>query len=368
MTQSRVIMHVDLDYFYAQVEERENPSYKGKPVVVCVYSARGGDSGAVSTANYVARELGVKSGIPIVLAKRILKDKEAVFLPVNHPLYGRVSEEIMNLLRSHADGFEQGGVDEAYVEVTQRTGGDFEKARILAQEIKAEILEKEELTCSIGVGPNKLVAKIASDYKKPDGLTVVEPERVIKFLHPLPVGKILGIGKKTEKTMNELGLKTISQLATYDQKALIAQFGKVLGSYFHDAANGVDESPVQERGEAKSISRITTLKENTRDPDAILRDVYKLSEDVHRHVKEGGLKFRSITLVAIMENLKIHSRTKTLEASSDDLDVVKSTEKELLEAFLEEEPDLELRRVGVKVSNFSKEERQKSIVEFLVKT
>jgi len=218
------------------------------------------------------------------------------------------------------------------------------------------------------VGPNKLVAKIASDYKKPDGLTVVEPERVIKFLHPLPVGKIPGIGKKTEKTMNELGLQTISQLATYDQKALIAQFGKVWGPYFHDAANGVDESPVQERGEAESISRITTLKENTRDPDAIIRDVYKLSEDVHRYVKEGGLKFRSITLVAIMENLKIHSRTKTLEASSDDLQVVKSTEKELLEAFLEEEPDLELRRVGVKVSNFSKEEKQKSIVEFLVKT
>src|SRR3990170_5323487 len=114
MTQLRVVMHVDLDYFYAQVEERENPSYRGKPVVVCVYSARGGDSGAVSTANYVARGLGVKSGIPIVLAKRILKDKDAVFPPVNHALYGRVSEEIMNLLRSHADVFEQGGVDEAY--------------------------------------------------------------------------------------------------------------------------------------------------------------------------------------------------------------------------------------------------------------
>jgi DNA polymerase IV (archaeal DinB-like DNA polymerase) len=360
-------MHVDLDYFFAQVEERENPSIKDKPVVVCVYSARGGDSGAVSTTNYIARRLGVKSGIPIVFAKRILKDKAAVFLPVNHPLYGRVSEEIMNLLRSHSDNFEQGGIDEAFLEVTKRTEGDYEKAQSLAQEIKTEILEKERLTCSIGIGLNKLVAKIASDYLKPDGLTVVKPEQLTEFLSPLPVGKLLGVGRKTEERMNGLGIEYIGQLAVFDPRTLTDHFGRTLGIYFHNAANGIDESLVQERAEAESLSRITTLKENTRELNKILEEVYKLSEDIVRRMKERNLNFKSVTVIAIMENLRIHSRTKTMGTSIDDSEIVKTLVKELFENFLKEEPKLELRRVGIKVSNFAQEKSQKPLDVFLSK-
>ena len=195
----RVIIHVDLDYFFAQCEERENPAYKDKPVVVCVYATRGGDSGAVSTANYVARKFSVKSGIPITLAKRLLKGRDAVFLPVNRELYDKVSLEIMRILRNHADRFEQVSIDEAYLDVSQKANGNFALASELAKEIKEDILAREKLTCSIGVGPNKLVAKVAAGHKKPDGLTIIKPEEVRGFLFPYLLINFQALARRLRK-------------------------------------------------------------------------------------------------------------------------------------------------------------------------
>ncbi len=351
-------MHMDLDYFFAQCEERENPSLKNKPVVVCVYSARGGDSGAVSTANYIARKYGVKAGIPIALAKRRLKERDAVFLPVNRELYETVSESIMGLLRGYADRFEQVSIDEAFLDVTQRVGGSFERAREIAQSIKEDILAKERLTCSVGIGPNKLIAKMAADFQKPNGLTLVKPEDVKSFLSGLPVDKLYGVGRKTEKRMLEMGIKTVGELAKYPLEDLVKAFGKTLGLYFHNASNGVDDEPVQERGMAESISRITTLRENTRDLNTILEDLYRLSEAIHERVVEQGLNFKSIGIVAIMEDLSIHTRSKTLSSPTDDLKVIRKTCRELLEGFLEKESSLQLRRIGVRVSGLTVGQRQ----------
>ena len=197
--QTRIVMLVDLDYFYAQCEEIRNPTIKNKPVVVCVFSGRTKDSGVVSTANYVARKYGVYSGISILLAKKKLKDVDAVFLPVDTEFYKEISDKIMVTLRIHADRFEQVGIDEAYMDVTKRIKTNYSAAKELAEIIKHEVFILQKLTCSIGIGPNKLVAKIAADIKKPDGLTMVRPGGVRSFLSPLSVRSLVGVGKKTEK-------------------------------------------------------------------------------------------------------------------------------------------------------------------------
>jgi len=363
--QTKVIMLVDLDYFFAQCEERRNPSLKDKPVVVCVYSGRTEDSGAVSTANYIARKYGVKSGVPISLAKKKLKNKDAVFLPVDHEFYEEVSEKIMTILRNHSDRFQQVGIDEAYLDVSQKVKGNFEEAKKLAQKIKKEVKTQQKLTCSIGIGPNKLVAKIAADYQKPDGLTIVKPEQVESFLSPLPVSRILGVGRKTRKKMQTLGIRTISDLANYDVQRLIEVFGKKLGTYFHNASIGIDDEPVQERGEVESISRISTLKEDTRDLEAILKKTNQLCDEVHAKLVQQGLSFKSVGTVAVMTDMSIRSRSKTFESPTNELETLKKTVKELFEKFLSES-ELEARRVGVKVSNFVKEqERQKQITNFI---
>jgi DNA polymerase IV (DinB-like DNA polymerase) len=365
--QTRIIMLVDLDYFYAQCEEMRNPSIKNKPVVVCVYSGRTEDSGAVSTANYVARKYGVKSGIPIILAKKKLKDVDAVFLPVDHPFYKEISEKIMEILRRHADRFEQVGIDEAYMDVTQRTKTNYYQAKELAETIKHEVLTQQKLTCSIGVGPNKLVAKIAADIQKPDGLTLIRPQEVKSFLATLPVRRLVGVGKKTETKLETFGIRTVGHLARFDVQRLIEIFGKKLGTYFHNASMGVDDEPVDERIEPESLSRISTLREDTRDLDVLLDEAYPLCDDVYSKLMQRELIYRSVSIYVVASDLSIHSRSKTFVTPASDLEPFKKAVKELFEKFLVES-NFEARRIGVKVSGLTKkQEQQKTLTSFFGK-
>jgi DNA polymerase IV (DinB-like DNA polymerase) len=355
---------VDLDYFFAQCEERRNPSIKDKPVVVCVYSGRTEDSGAVSTANYVARKYGVKSGIPIALAKQKLKDVDSVFLPVDKEFYREISDRIMEILRSHADVFEHVGIDEAYLDVTQRTKADYQEAERLAQIIKDDVLAQEQLTCSVGVGPNKLVAKIAADIQKPDGLTVVRPHELHVFLSPLHVRRLVGVGRKTEQKLETLGVRTVGQLAQFDVQKLIEIFGRKLGTYFHNTSNGVDDEPVQERSEPESLSRIATLKEDTKDSAVILDEAYRLCDEVYSRLLQLELVYRSVSIYVVAGDLSVHSRSKTFENPASDLETFKKTVKELFEKF-HDESDVEARRIGVKLSSLAKKETlQKQITSF----
>ncbi len=361
---TRVVMLVDLDYFFAQVEELRNPALKGKPVVVGVYSGRTEDSGAVSTANYVARAYGVKSGIPLFLARKRLEGTEAVFLHVDYDFYEQVSDEIMQSLKGYADVFEQVGIDEAYLDVTQKVQGDFEAAKELAQKIKDDVRKQHGLSFSVGVGPNKLVAKIACDSQKPDGLIVVKPEEAAVFLSSLPVDRLLGVGRKTAVKMELLGIRAIGDLARFDVQRLVGVFGKTLGVYFHNAAGGVDDEPVQEAGEAESISRIATLKENTRDLAFVLEKTSHLTEDICKEVVEKKLSFRQVGIIAVMVDLSVHSRSQTLEKPANDMAVLREAVHGLFEKFLSES-ELEIRRVGVKISRFSREEtKQKQLLSF----
>jgi DNA polymerase IV (DinB-like DNA polymerase) len=357
-------MLVDLDYFFAQCEELRNPAIKNKPVVVGVYSGRTEDSGAVSTSNYIARGYGVKSGMPLFMAKRKLEGTDAVFLHVDHVYYDEMSNKIMELLRGYASSLEQVSVDEAYLDVTAQVNGSFEKAHAYAQKIKQDAKEKLNVSFSIGVAPNKLVAKIACDSQKPDGLTIVKPEDVKAFLSPMPVNRLLGVGKKTTLKMEQMGIQTIGDLAGFNVQKLIEVFGRTLGLYFYTAANGVDNTPVLEQGEAESISRIGTLKMDTRDLEFLLQKITDLTEDVYREVFEKNLSFRQVAIHVVLTDLTSKTRMTTLDVPSKDKEVITKTVRVLLEKFLSEST-LEIRRVGVKVSGFSREEpKQRQLTGF----
>jgi len=350
-------MCVDLDYFYAQCEEVRNPSIKGKPVVVCVYSGRTEESGAVSTSNYVARNLGVKSGMPIAFAKKALsKYPEAVFLPMDNEYYDSISNQIMNNLRSKSSYFEQSSIDEAYLDITNESSGDYSKAYNLGKEIKAEILENENLTCSVGIGPNKLVSKMAVDSTKPDGLILISPEEVQVFLESFPIGKLFGIGPKTEEKLRSLGIETVGQLASFDRQVLAHHFGEKLGPQLQDSARGIDERPVRER-EVEQFSRIVTLKQNANSFN--FQDVLRpLAKDLSDKLLAANLLCESIGIIAITSQLKTKTRvrkTGSLTSSeSEILDVASS----LFQSFFSDE-NLELggvtiRRVGIRVASFVK--------------
>jgi len=361
---ARIIMLVDFDYFFAQCEELRNPSLKDKPVAVCIYSGRSEDSGAVSTANYVARKYGVKSGMPIAFAKKKLENVEAVFLPVDYSFYEKISDEIMNILRVYADHFEQAGVDEAFLDVSQKVNESFDKAKTLGTEIKEEIKAQKKLTCSIGIGPNKLVAKIAADYQKPDGLTVIVPDEVNSFLSSLPIEKLIGVGVKTKEKMQALGINTIGDLAKQDVQKLIEVFGKGQGTYFRYTSMGIDSDPVQEKGEAESISRIATLKEDTTELHAIIDKTNQLCNEIYGDLSQRKLSFKTISIIAIMTDLSTHSRSMTLETPKSDSSLLKEKAKELFEKFIKES-GIKMRRVGVKVSGLTKEQKsQKQLTSF----
>jgi len=361
-------MLVDLDYFFAQCEELRNPSLREKPVVICVFSGRSEDSGAVSTANYVARKYGVRSGMPIFLAKKRLENVDAAFLPVDDQFYEETSQRVMKILKGFADEFEQVGIDEAFLDVSKRTQADFRNGEELAGKIKSELFNQEKLTCSVGVGPNKLIAKFAAVDKKPDGLTVISPDQVVGFLDPLPVNRIIGVGTKTLERMKTISINTIGDVAKYDIQRLIAVFGKTLGVYFHNASLGIDNEPVQEKGETESISRIATLKQNTRELNVIMNDAIELCKDLHTRVVNETLTFKTVGIIAITADINTHSRSKTLDSPSNSLELMKKTVQELFENFLDES-EIDLRRVGVKLSNLSTADKnQAQITRFFEAT
>ncbi|MFQ5801067.1 MAG: DNA polymerase IV [Candidatus Hydrothermarchaeales archaeon] len=357
----RVILHVDLDAFYASIEEREDPSLRGKPVVVCMFSARGGDSGAVATPNYEARKAGIRSGMSIKQAKK--REPDAVYLPARREFYFSVSDNVMKILRSYADAFEQVSIDEAFLDISRTTNGDFDKSVKIAKRVKRKIKRKERLTCSIGVGPNKLIAKMASSVKKPDGLTVVRPADVEGFLGSLDVIKLWGVGGKSKKALKDIGVETIGELAKVELSKLVGIFGKAKGQWLYNASRGIDEEPVQERGEREQIGRITTLEEDTRNFETIAGRINDLAEEVHERVVEREAMFRTITFVAVTDDLKGHTKSRTLAAPTDELKAIQDTGEELIRTFLSEN-ELLIRRAGIQVSNFTKPTGQKTLLQF----
>ena len=360
----RVVFHIDFDYFYAQCEEVRKPELKTKPVCVCVFSDRGGDSGAIATANYTARKFGVKSGIPISFAKKRLEQrKDAVFLPVDFEYYEKITEKAMEIMKDNADIFEYVGRDEAYLDVTKRVEEDFTKASHLAQQIKNLIRTELKLSCSIGVSSNKLISKIASDYQKPDGLTIVQHDKVEQFLAQLNIRVIPGIGKKTEQRFKEMKLETIEEIKKIDVFTLNKEFGRKSGTYIYNAIRGINDEPVKEKEESIQYSKIITLKKDSKEYEFLLENLYELCKQIQNIVKNNNKMFKSIGIHFVQSDLSNKSKSKMLRNSTNNLEELEKNVEQLLTDALEDQT-MTIRRVGVKVSDLSEIKGQSDITNF----
>ena len=343
----RIILHVDLDAFFPSVEARANPELKGKPLIVGADPKGGTGRGVVSSASYEARIFGIRSAMPISRAWKLCPD--CIYLRPNFELYVAASSNVMKILKSHADKFEQGGIDEAYLDISSKVV-NFDEAKDLARKIMDEILDKERLSCSVGVGPNKIVAKIASDFKKPFGLTVVEERDAKGFLYPLKVGKLPGVGPKTERRLMELKIETIGSLASTKPEALARLFG-VWGTRLQKFANGIDDRDVIEEYETKSIGRDHTFEKDLDDEPQIIEALDDLAEEVHEDVAANDLKFKTITVRVRYPHFETHTRSKSLMFPTDDLDILQNSAKRLIAPFIRGKKKVRL--IGVRVSNLT---------------
>ena len=360
----KVIGHIDFDYFYAQVEEVENPSLKGRPVIVCVFSGRTEDSGVVSTANYKAREFGVHSGMPIVQAKKRLGGHDPEVIRMDHEKYEAISNRITEKLEQMVDLLEPTGIDEAFFDITNSTGGDYSRARRSAESIKAAITKSENLTCSIGIGRSKVVAKLGSDMAKPGGLTVISPETTESFLAPLDASKLFGVGPKTTSALEEMGIRTIGELAKTSPPELERRFGRKFGGYLLAAATGTDADPVVAGLEPTQFSRIVTLRRDTSDPKEVTEQLSEGMRYIHGKLTSSGKSFKTVTAIGILTDLSTKTKSKTFETAVSDLTTIGETVSALFDE-LSRTAGKELRRAGVRVSSLEDAEDQTSLSEFL---
>lgn len=336
----RIILHIDLDAFFAQIEERENPQFKGKPIVVGSDPREGKGRGVVSTANYKAREYGIHSALPISQAWK--KCPGAVFLPVNMEFYKQVSKEIMDIVKKYSDTIEKVSVDEAYLDVSFLKS--YKEAEKTAKKLKKEIFKKQKLTSTVGIGPNKMVAKIACEQAKPDGLKTVTPKKALDFLNPLNIKEIPGIGPKTAQKLGKN--KTIRELRKYSKKHLKDLLGKV-GEAIYEKARGKDSSPIETEREVKSVGKEHTFQKDTRDSKLIFDILERIAEDVYKEIKRENYCFKTITVVCRFKGFETKTKSKTLKAPSQDKETLKKEAKRLFLRFIVESAK-PIRLVGIR--------------------
>jgi DNA polymerase IV len=311
---ARAILHVDMDAFYAAVEQRDDPSLRGRPVIVGADPKGGRGRGVVSTASYEARRFGVASAMPISQAFKLCP--QGVYLPVAMEKYARVSSQVMEILGRFSDLVEPVSIDEAFLDVTgsRRALGDGET---IARRLKSDIQRETALTASVGVAGSKLVAKVASDMRKPDGLVVVPPGGEAAFLAPLPVRRLWGVGPKLEESLAKLGVRTIGELAALPPERLERRFG----SHGHDLlalARGLDDRPVvADAGEAKSMGQEHTYESDTADLGRLRRTLLDLADGVAQRLRHHGVRARTITLKYRDETFTTATRAETLAAPVD---------------------------------------------------
>lgn len=354
----RIIFHVDMDSFYASVELLDHPEHRGKPLVVGADPKEGKGRGVVLTASYEARPAGVRSGMPISRAWKLLP--EGLYVRPRFERYEEVSRQVMGVFRGFADRFEPVSIDEAFLDVTERTGSEWGRAEALARELKGAVREHVGLTCTVGIAPSKLVAKIASDRKKPDGLTVVKPGEEESFLAPLPVRNLPGVGPKTEARLKEMGVERLEQLARADPEVLRREFG-VWGPRFTGEARGVDGSPVEESAEIKSIGREGTLEEDTGDFEQARVILRGLVDEVAAAAAAQGLAWRTVTVKIRFSNFDTHTKSATSRQPREGAEPLAAEALRLAEAYREETQRRKVRHLGVRVSGFAPAGRQRTL-------
>jgi DNA polymerase-4 len=339
MSTQPTILHVDMDAFYASVEQRDCPELRGKPVIV------GGSAesrGVVCAASYEARKFGVHSAMPSAIARRLCPD--AVFLPVRMSYYAEIARDIRAILSSFTPLVQPLSLDEAFLDV-RGCEGLFGPAPQIGLKIKGRIREELGLIASVGVAPNKFLAKLASDLGKPDGFVVIEPERVREILAPLPLSRIWGVGAKAEKRLRQLGLSTIGELAAMPEHILLSVFGES-GRHMWQLAHGQDDRTVVPDEEAKSVSTETTFPKDIGDRDVLRGWLLELVEQLGQRLRSHGLRARTIELKVRTSDFETHHRSVTLDEATD---VTEEIWRSACRLLVERVPDawLPLRLLGI---------------------
>ncbi len=343
---TRTILHVDMDAFFASVEQREHPKLKGKPVIVGADPQGGRGRGVVSTCSYEARRFGVHSAMPISQAYRLCP--HGIYLPPNGALYHQVSQQIFAIFYEFTDLVEPLSIDEAFLDVTGSLHL-FGDGRTIAQKIKQRIKEQTQLTASIGVAPNKFLAKVASDLEKPDGLVVVTEEGIKEFLWPLDISRLWGAGKRTQAILRAMHINTIGQLAQFPVELLRKKFG-TLGEHFHRLAHGIDPRPVVTSEEVKSISNEHTFENDVHDVEVLRRQLIYLTEKVGFRLRKKGLKGRTLHLKLRYSDFSTITRNATITPPTDQTHEMLEVVLNLFEKNYV--PKRKIRLIGVGISGF----------------
>jgi DNA polymerase-4 len=342
---SRTILHVDMDAFYAAVEQRDRPEYKGKPVIVGSDPKEGKGRGIVSTCSYEARIFGVHSAQPISRAWKLCP--HGIYLLPDMRKYERVSDRIMDILSGFTDMLEQVSIDEAFLDVS---GSEklFGPGPEIARKVKLRIKQELHLTASVGVAANKFIAKVASDLKKPDGLVVVKPGREKEFLAPLPVGRLWGVGEKTGEHLKKIGLERIGQIAEMPQSVLISYMGKN-GAHLWQLARGIDDRPVLPGEGSKSISHEITFENNTSDAALLHRTILALTEKVAYRLRSSRVRARTIMVKLREADFSTRTRRTSLSAPADTAEQLFPMAMELISGMIR--PEAPVRLIGIYAGN-----------------
>jgi len=343
---SRIILHVDMDAFFASVEQRDHPEYRAKPVIVGADPKKGKGRGVVSTCSYEARKFGVHSAMPISRAYK--RCPQGIYIRPNGKLYAQVSKEIFEIFYEFTDAVEPLSIDEAFLDVTGSTKlfGDGEE---IARKIKRRIVEKEAITASVGVAPNKYLAKIASDLKKPDGLVVVQADKITEFLFPLDISRLWRAGRKTQETLRRMGIFTIGDLAAFPEELLKQKLGKA-GLHFYHLARGRDERPVHPAADVKSVSNEHTFGSDIIDRDLLVQTLLRLSEKVGFRLRQKALAGKTVHLKLRYSNFSTITRNKTLDTPLYNTETIFRTVEALFKKNYRQ--GRRVRLLGVGVSGF----------------
>ena len=350
----RKIIHIDMDAFYASIEQRDNPEYGGRPLVV------GGSPegrGVVAAASYESREFGIRSAMSALQAKKLCP--QVIFVRPRISAYREVSAQIMGIFREITELIEPLSLDEAFLDVTKNELGEA-SATLIAKRIKEEIKAKTNLTASAGVAPNKFLAKIASDMNKPDGLTVISPKLVETVLASLPVRKVPGIGAKTEKRLHELNIFTTADLRRRSREELTNFFGKT-GAWFYDLSRGQDHRPVQAKRREKSVSVESTFASDLVDLDLLIEELAVLASKLEQRLERKGVQGRTVTLKVTYGDFSKATRSETAEEYIGDRDCIAKTAGRLLEKT--EAGQRPIRLLGVGLSKLNTDEQSDATVK-----
>ena len=348
-------MHIDLDAFFVSVEQVLNPELKDKPVVV---GGKPDRRGVVAAASYEARAFGIHSAMPLAVASRLCP--QAIFIEGNFSRYHDASQKFMAILADFSPYLEPMGIDEAYLDATGFES-IHDSIRQMAEKIRQRVKTETGLCASVGIASSKVVAKVASDLSKPDGLLEVPPGEESSFLKPLPVAKLPGIGKKSEQVLKGMGINTIGQLANLPMETLKSRFG-AYGKLIHDHANGIGDDKIEPPAEAKSISRETTFARDTRDSSLLKATLRYLSERVGSDLRRKGRLARCVTLKLRYADFTTITRQRTLSQASDIDQTIFDTGIKLLKKDLTHEKQL-VRLIGIGVSNLAEAGQQLDMLD-----